>query len=108
MPKGRRKTLKGPRAWRKIDISDITDGARQKTDDMLAGGAIAEKPSSALFTVEKKKAPRTSSSQLCAFCSTGALLLVFHPLGGYRRDATIPLVSLSAKCIQFNLNDLQN
>ena len=58
MPKGRRKTLKGPRAWRKIDISDITDGARQKTDDMLAGGAIAEKPSSALFTVEKKKAPR--------------------------------------------------
>jgi hypothetical protein len=67
MPKGRRKTLKGPRAWRKIDISDITDGARQKTDDILAGGAASDKTSDALFTIEKKKAPRTSSPQNPSF-----------------------------------------
>lgn len=61
MPKGRRKTMKGPRAWRKIDISDIKDAAQQRTEDMLAGGKVEDKPSEELFAVTKKKVSRTFS-----------------------------------------------
>lgn len=67
MPKGKRKTLKGPRAWRKIDISDITDGAMQRTEDILAGGAPSEKTPAELFMVEKKKAKRTHLSHFPSF-----------------------------------------
>lgn len=59
MPKGRRKTLKGRAAWRKIDISDIRDGAMKKTDDMLAGRAGDANSTESLFTIEKAKPKRT-------------------------------------------------
>lgn len=58
MPKGRRKTLKGRAAWRKIDISDIRDGAMKKTDDMLAGRAGDANSTESLFTIEKAKPKR--------------------------------------------------
>jgi len=85
MPKGRRKTLKGPRAWRKIDISDIKDAAQQRTEDVLAGGKVEDKSSDMLFTVTKKKATRTSLSPSFEFWSWSAfpflptILLVLPP-----------------------------
>lgn len=56
MPKGRKK------AWlKKVDISDITEGARQRTEDILRGGKVEEKPSDELFVVEKKKKKPSTS-----------------------------------------------
>lgn len=56
MPKGRRKKLE---ARAKVVTSSYQESVIQKTDDVLAGGKVSEKPAAALYAVEKKKAKRT-------------------------------------------------
>lgn len=56
MPKGRRKLLQ---ARAKSASAAFQETLIQKTDDILSGGKISEKPANALFVLEKKKTKRT-------------------------------------------------
>ncbi|KAI9836612.1 MAG: hypothetical protein M1819_001246 [Sarea resinae] len=44
---------KGKKAWRKnVDITQLQEGLEEVRDEVIKGGIIAEKPSSALFTLD--------------------------------------------------------